>query len=362
MKKPSKRIVRGLREAVAHARGDKVAGIRIHIPQTVNVLAVRRQMGLSQAAFSQRIGVSTGTLRNWEQGRRKPEGPARVLLALLQRNPRIVQEVLHYGVHKKRNSEHDIDVYRVPLAMEGLKRMSNEERALFFLIGYAENQIALMQKLVIFLTNADYSDQVEQKVAAVQTQIIVRSMIGIIFETWEKLIKARLLPRLESGQLKIKLNERGKTTIAELKNHFGQSSLLSKIRNSFAFHYPNDEYMNKAFKAASRSEDLKQEWNWYLANERTNTCYFASDVVLFHGIMEAAGGKSLAETQQKLMHEAQKVHGLLADFFDAVMEAFMKEYFPPQLTGYRTMVRGAPNLYEFSIPFYAATTEIGKTA
>ena len=94
MKKPADRIIQGLREAAAHARGDKVPGQRLHIPQEVDVSAVRRRMGLSQAAFSSRIGVSLGTLRNWEQGRRTPEGPARVLLALLDRNPRIVEETL----------------------------------------------------------------------------------------------------------------------------------------------------------------------------------------------------------------------------------------------------------------------------
>lgn len=94
MKKPADRIIQGLREAAAHARGDKVPGLRLHIPHKVDVSAVRRRMGLSQAAFSSRIGVSPGTLRNWEQGRRTPQGPARVLLALLDRNPRIVEETL----------------------------------------------------------------------------------------------------------------------------------------------------------------------------------------------------------------------------------------------------------------------------
>jgi len=88
------RIMQGLQEAVAHARGADVPGLVLHVPQTVDVAAVRRRTGLSQAAFSRRIGVSPATLRNWEQGRRIPEGPARVLLALLDRNPRIVEETL----------------------------------------------------------------------------------------------------------------------------------------------------------------------------------------------------------------------------------------------------------------------------
>jgi putative transcriptional regulator len=94
VKKPADRIIQGLREAAAHARGETVAGLKLHVPHAVNVSAVRRKTGLSQAAFSRRIGVSTGTLRNWEQGRRTPEGAARVLLALLERNPRIVEDML----------------------------------------------------------------------------------------------------------------------------------------------------------------------------------------------------------------------------------------------------------------------------
>jgi putative transcriptional regulator len=92
--KAAERIMRGLREAAAHARGEKVPGLKVHVPEKIDVYAIRRKTGLSQAAFSSRIGVSAGTLRNWEQGRRTPDGPARVLLTLLSRNPRIVEETL----------------------------------------------------------------------------------------------------------------------------------------------------------------------------------------------------------------------------------------------------------------------------
>lgn len=88
------RIVTGLNEALAHARGEEVPGLRLHVPDRFEVAAIRRRTGLSQAAFSTRIGVPVSTLRNWEQGRRTPEGPARVLLAMLDRNPRIVEEIL----------------------------------------------------------------------------------------------------------------------------------------------------------------------------------------------------------------------------------------------------------------------------
>jgi putative transcriptional regulator len=71
-----------------------VPDLAFHIPAQVDVSAIRQRTGLSQAPFSRRIGVSPSTLRNWEQGRRSPESPARMLLVMLERNPRIVEETL----------------------------------------------------------------------------------------------------------------------------------------------------------------------------------------------------------------------------------------------------------------------------
>ena len=88
------RIMAGLEEALAHARGEDVPGLRVRVPDAIDVAAIRHRTGLSQAAFAARIGVALSTLRNWEQGRRMPEGPARVLLAMLDRNPRVVEQTL----------------------------------------------------------------------------------------------------------------------------------------------------------------------------------------------------------------------------------------------------------------------------
>lgn len=88
-------IRKGLEEALAHAEGKKT-GARVHkiqIPEP-DVAAIRAKSGLSQAEFARSIGVAVGTLKGWEQGRRRPEGPARVLLALIDKRPGIVLDEL----------------------------------------------------------------------------------------------------------------------------------------------------------------------------------------------------------------------------------------------------------------------------
>lgn len=88
-------IRQGLIEARDFSRGKKVAAriheVRIDAP---DVATIRAKTGLSQTAFAKSIGVAVGTLQGWEQGRRRPDGPARVLLALIDKRPRIVQDEL----------------------------------------------------------------------------------------------------------------------------------------------------------------------------------------------------------------------------------------------------------------------------
>ena len=59
-----------------------------------NVSAIRRHLGLTQQKFAELLGISPATLRNWEQGRRRPEGAARVLLCVAAKYPRAVLDTV----------------------------------------------------------------------------------------------------------------------------------------------------------------------------------------------------------------------------------------------------------------------------
>ena len=88
-------IIVGLKEAVAWSRGEGVRArtTTVQVPK-VDVQRVRRKMRLSQDEFAAKFGFAAASVRNWEQGRRQPEGPARVLLAVIDRHPEVVEEVL----------------------------------------------------------------------------------------------------------------------------------------------------------------------------------------------------------------------------------------------------------------------------
>ena len=63
-----------------------------------DIVALRRFVGLTQQQFARALAISVHTLRNWEQGRRSPEGPALALLRIAARHPRVLRENLAAAV------------------------------------------------------------------------------------------------------------------------------------------------------------------------------------------------------------------------------------------------------------------------
>lgn len=75
-------------------RSQRARLARGRIESGEDIVVLRRFVGLSQVKFAEALGISVHTLRNWEQGRRQPEGPALALLRIAARHPKIVRENL----------------------------------------------------------------------------------------------------------------------------------------------------------------------------------------------------------------------------------------------------------------------------
>jgi putative transcriptional regulator len=76
-------------------RRGEIQASRVFDFDNPDVKEIRMQYGLSQDKFAKMLGISASTLRNWEQGRRKPEGPARILLSIAAKHPEAVLDSVH---------------------------------------------------------------------------------------------------------------------------------------------------------------------------------------------------------------------------------------------------------------------------
>ena len=86
-------LKQSLREANLIKRGQLKPGRVFHVNPESTVVRVRGKLGLSQSKFAALLGISQDTLQNWEQGRREPTGPAKVLLKIASKHPRVLLEL-----------------------------------------------------------------------------------------------------------------------------------------------------------------------------------------------------------------------------------------------------------------------------
>ena len=85
-------LLESVKQGAEIIKGGMKASRSFEFPET-EVRALRERFGLSQDKFANLVGISVATLRNWEQGRRKPEGPARVLLRVASQHPEALLDI-----------------------------------------------------------------------------------------------------------------------------------------------------------------------------------------------------------------------------------------------------------------------------
>ncbi len=86
-------LLESVKQGGAIRRGEMKPSREFHF-EPIDVVAIRKKYGLSQDKFAKLLGISVATLRNWEQGRRQPDGPAKVLLRVAARHPQAVLDAV----------------------------------------------------------------------------------------------------------------------------------------------------------------------------------------------------------------------------------------------------------------------------
>jgi putative transcriptional regulator len=94
MKTQFEQMMDGLNDVEAFLAGEQ-EGFKAHVPEDVDVKAIRNRLGMTQARFSDTFGFSLDAIKHWEGGRRTPEAPARTLLTVIARNPAAVLNALN---------------------------------------------------------------------------------------------------------------------------------------------------------------------------------------------------------------------------------------------------------------------------
>jgi len=244
-----------------------------------------------------------------------------------------------------------IEVYRIPIPKDRLQALSRDERVLLLLLGYVSNQISLLQKLVVFATNHTPERDFEQHCTGVQTQIIVRLIIGDLNEAW-RLITTRFIENPLQREYLEQLDNPGRAAFERLKRQFG-GALFASIRNRFAYHYPRTDEAEEAFHTAVADESVADLWNVYFSHHGFNSVFLLSDLIYLHGIKTITGEADLITAQTKLMPQVTQVSLDVIEFARSFFAAVWLKHFGEAIDA-RDIVRvdNAPKASDVVLPFF----------
>jgi hypothetical protein len=149
------------------------------------------------------------------------------------------------------------------------------------------------------------------------------------------------------------LDAEGTQALGELKRLFGDSNLLSTVRNNFAYHYPTTSDAEAAFEAACVDPAFDDFWKLYISHHGYNSLFYFSELIFLHGIAGKAGTIDLAKTQEKLMGELSTALTNVVLFAKAFFAAVWVRNFGTGIEAKDiSTIQDAPPLVDVSLPFF----------
>lgn len=246
-----------------------------------------------------------------------------------------------------------IDVLQIPVSKDKLKALSKDERVALFLLGYVTNQIVMFEKILIFSTNSQSPEVLEQQASGMQTQMLLRLMIGILNEA-QRVITSRYSENPICKEYRSLIDQDGLKALADLNQQFGTSNLLSRLRTNYAFHHPVSDDVEAAFKKACDDPGMNNQWNFYFSQHGFNSLFYLSDIVITHGIFETIGEQQWAVGQQKIMDEVTRAANNIKEFARAYTAAVWRKHFGTEMIADKVFKIAAPEAGEVTLPFYVS--------
>jgi hypothetical protein len=214
-----------------------------------------------------------------------------------------------------------IEVYSIPMSKKQLAELPKDERVLLLLMGQALNQINVFWKLGTFSTNYTPDNEIECRLSAAQSHIILRALFGTVFEAWKMICSHRKIVE----KYLFSIDDEGRSSYDFLQKYFSNSKLLDKLRNNFSYHYPNAKVVEKTFNSVPENEE---GWEWYLSHTNTNSFYFPSEHIMTYGVMNEAKDKSSQQAAlSEVLIEIKHVAGTMPCFIMPFMRAHAAQAF-----------------------------------
>jgi hypothetical protein len=211
-------------------------------------------------------------------------------------------------------------LYRWKIHPKRIAKMPADERALFFMLGHAVNEINVLNKLFFLSNQYDSSDKWQQHAHLTQGLVLARTLIGKLWEAW-KLLRAAYFGSRLSKSYHGKLNSNAAAALKSLRRYFGRKNLIKTLRNEFSFHYDAAEIAKIDVERLNADELLS-----YMAETNGNTLFYFSEYAVNLALLESIVPGDPAKAIKALIGETAEVVGWFNDTAQGIMVEIADQY------------------------------------
>lgn len=239
-----------------------------------------------------------------------------------------------------------IEVTQFHLSKADFAGMPPEEQALIFLAGQTVSQVNIWLKLIRLSSSFESASEIENKLSAAQTHVLLRALFGTLHEAW-KWQTRKDMGSLIAGYLP-KLPVDSQTAHKTLSKRLGKRGTMATLRNGYSFHSPTTATLNNTFAAMPDDED----WSWYVTDEHSSTLMLSCETVLGYGVAGEGKGADPNDGFGKILSEVMGVANAMNEFMTGLMTVALCSNLPGKPRQSAVMIEHAPQLQDAALPFY----------
>lgn len=239
-----------------------------------------------------------------------------------------------------------IEVTQFHFSKADFAGMPPEERALIFLAGQTVNQVNVWLKLIRLSSIFESASEIENKLSAAQTHILLRALFGTLHEAWVWQTRKEMGPLIASYLPKLPADSQAARKT--LSKRLGNGGTMDALRNGYSFHSPTTAMLNETFAKMPEDED----WSWYVTDEHSSTLMLSCETVLGYGVAGEGKGADLNDGFGNILSEVIGVANVMNEFMTGLAVAVLRSNLPKKPRQSAITIKHAPQLKDFALPFY----------
>ena len=207
---------------------------------------------------------------------------------------------------------------RIAFTAKALNRVPAAERGLLVFFGHAINELNVLNKWLLALTDIDYGPTVLRQAHVCQQLVLFNSITGKLHEAWQAMQKGYFRSKL-SASLDSSLEAESLEGLHRLKGYFSHNNLIETVRNNFAFHY-SIKHASEPFPEDTDPNELVA----YLAEPIGHSLFQFAETAVTRALLNAANPEDHAAAMDRLLSETQDVVRWFNDFAHGVMTSILE--------------------------------------